>query len=121
MANSKDNLSAVLHEIDYLRLEQVPLPKKPANNEVLLRAKCVRICGSDAHYWETLILIGNFILEDPIILGHETCAEVVAVGPDVKHLKVGDLQRVGISPNSSYIRPIMSSKLLINCLKKREL
>jgi hypothetical protein len=70
--------------------------------------------------------IGNFILEDPIILGHETCAEVVAVGPDVKHLKAGDrvctyLQRVGISPNSSYIRPIMPSKLLINCLKKREL
>ncbi len=53
MANSKDNLSTVLHKIDDLRLEQVPLPKKPANNEVLLRAKCVRICGSDAHYWET--------------------------------------------------------------------
>ncbi len=32
MANPTDNLSAVLHKIDDLRLEQVPLPPKPGNN-----------------------------------------------------------------------------------------
>jgi L-iditol 2-dehydrogenase len=89
MANPTDNLSAVLHKIDDLRLEQVPLPPKPGKNEVLLRTYCVGICGSDVHYWKHGV-IGNFVLKDPIILGHETCAEVVAVGPDVTHLKVGD-------------------------------
>ncbi len=57
--------------------------------EVLLRTYCVGICGSDVHYWKRGV-IGNFVLKDPIILGHETCAEVVAVGPDVTNLKVGD-------------------------------
>jgi hypothetical protein len=32
MANPTDNLSAVLHKIGDLRLEQVPLPPKPGNN-----------------------------------------------------------------------------------------
>jgi hypothetical protein len=32
MANPTDNLSAVLHKIDDIRLEQMPLPPKPGNN-----------------------------------------------------------------------------------------
>ncbi|XP_054160195.1 sorbitol dehydrogenase-like [Oppia nitens] len=86
---SAQNLSAVLHKVDDMRLEDWPMPRQPANNEVLLRTKCVGICGSDVHYWKHGS-IGNFILDKPIILGHETCAEVVAVGPDVHDFKVGD-------------------------------
>jgi len=87
--NSIDNQSAVLHNIDDLRIEQWPMPDKPGSNEVLLRTHCVGICGSDVHYWKHG-RIANFILDDPIILGHETCAEVVAVGPDVTNFKPGD-------------------------------
>jgi threonine dehydrogenase-like Zn-dependent dehydrogenase len=40
--------------------------------------------------------IGDFIVKDPMIMGHESAGEVAAVGPDVKHLKIGD--RVALEP-----------------------
>lgn len=89
ITKTTQNLSAVLHKVDDLRLEEWPMPSKPGKNEVLLRTTCVGICGSDVHYWKHGY-IGNFLLDEPIILGHETCAEVVEVGPDVKNFKVGD-------------------------------
>ncbi|CAG2177809.1 unnamed protein product, partial [Oppiella nova] len=46
-------------------------------------------CGSDVHYWKHGF-IGNFVLKEPIIMGHETCAQVMAVGNDVDHFRVGD-------------------------------
>ncbi len=36
MENPTDNLSAVLHKIDDIRLEQMPLPPKPGNNGKIL-------------------------------------------------------------------------------------
>lgn len=55
----------------------------------------VGICGSDVHY---LVhgRIGDFILEKPMIIGHESSGIVHKVGASVKHLKVGD--RVAIEP-----------------------
>lgn len=92
---STDNLSAVLHQVDDLRLEQTPLPQKPGPNEVILQTCCVGICGSDVHYWKNG-RIGDFILTNPIIMGHETCAVVVEVGDGVKNVQVGD--RVAVEP-----------------------
>jgi D-xylulose reductase len=40
--------------------------------------------------------IGDFILESPIVLGHESAGTVVEVGAKVKNVKVGD--RVAIEP-----------------------
>jgi L-iditol 2-dehydrogenase len=65
-ANSIDNVSDVLLNVDDLRIEQWPMPDKPGSNEVLLRTHCVGICGSDVHYWKHG-RIANFILDDPII------------------------------------------------------
>ncbi|KAK4556230.1 hypothetical protein LTR86_006927 [Recurvomyces mirabilis] len=39
---------------------------------------------------------GMFVVKNPLVLGHEAAGEVVAVGSDVKDLKVGD--RVAIEP-----------------------
>ena len=64
-------------------------------SEVLCRTICVGICGSDLHYWKDGRLT-NFVVKEPMVLGHETCAEVVQVGSNVKHLKVGD--RVAAEP-----------------------
>jgi len=92
---STDNLSAVLYGIDDLRLEQTPLPEEPGHNEVILESHTVGICGSDVHFL-TEGRIGPFIMKEPLILGHESSATVVKVGPSVKHLKVGD--RVAVEP-----------------------
>ncbi|KAL2300480.1 hypothetical protein Nmel_013361 [Mimus melanotis] len=63
--------------------------------EVLLRMHSVGICGSDVHYWQHG-RIGDFVVKDPMVLGHEASGTVVKVGSGVTHLKPGD--RVAIEP-----------------------
>ena len=48
----------------------------------------VGICGSDVHFL-TKGRIGDFIVNAPMVLGHEASGCVVAVGDGVKHLQVG--------------------------------
>ena len=48
---------------------------------------CVGICGSDVHYLVNG-RIGDFVVEKPMIIGHESSGTVVQVGKDVQHLKV---------------------------------
>ena len=63
--------------------------------EVLCRTLAVGICGSDIHYFNEG-RCGNFIVKEPMVLGHETVAEIVRCGENVTHLKPGD--RVAIEP-----------------------
>ena len=63
---------------------------------VYLSVHSVGICGSDGvHYWLNG-RIGDFIVNAPMILGHETAGTVVELGEGVTHLKVGD--RVAVEP-----------------------
>ncbi len=48
----------------------------------------VGICGSDVHYW-VHGRIGDFIVKEPMVMGHESSGKVVAVGDGVTHLKEG--------------------------------
>ena len=48
----------------------------------------VGICGSDVHYWKHG-RIGPFILEKPMVLGHEAAGVVAKLGSKVTNLKVG--------------------------------
>ena len=59
-------------------------------NEVLVKIEHVGLCGSDVHYYEHG-RIGDFVVEDPIVLGHESAGKVVKTGENVKDLKEGDL------------------------------
>ncbi len=59
---------------------------------------CVGICGSDIHYW-VHGRIGDFILKNKMIIGHEASGVVRKVGRDVKNLKIND--RVAIEPGVS--------------------
>ncbi|XP_017848969.1 uncharacterized protein LOC108604157 isoform X1 [Drosophila busckii] len=93
---SKDNLTAVLHGIEDLRLEQCPIPVI-SDDEVLLAMDSVGICGSDVHYLEKG-RIGHFVLTKPMIIGHEAAGVVTKVGSKVRHLAVGD--RVAIEPGT---------------------
>ncbi|WAM37512.1 NAD(P)-dependent alcohol dehydrogenase [Caldicellulosiruptor acetigenus] len=64
-------------------------------DEVLVAVKCVGICGSDIHYYEHG-KIGNYVVEKPLILGHEASGEVISIGRNVKKFNVGD--KVVIEP-----------------------
>jgi len=74
--------------------KDVPLPSLTPN-EVLIKVKAVGICGSDIEYFKSG-RIGNFVVESPLILGHEVSGEVVDIGRDVTSLRIGD--RVALEP-----------------------
>jgi len=86
--------AAILTEPGKMELRQLDIPV-PGPEEALVRIKAVGLCGSDVHYYEHG-RIGPYVVEKPIILGHEAAGEIVAVGGEVRHLRVG--QRVAIEP-----------------------
>ena len=85
---------AVLEKVKKISIEEREIPR-PKEDEVLVRVKSVGVCGSDIHYYKEG-RIGSFVVEKPIILGHESSGEVVEVGSKVKSFKVGD--RVALEP-----------------------
>ena len=87
--------AAVLHGVRDLRVETVDAPPPPAPGEVQIRIGKVGVCGSDVHYWQHG-RIGDFVVNAPMILGHECAGTVVAVGANVDDLREGD--RVAIEP-----------------------
>ncbi|MEM2889156.1 MAG: alcohol dehydrogenase catalytic domain-containing protein, partial [Candidatus Bathyarchaeia archaeon] len=86
--------AAVLHKAGDLRIEEVDVPQI-GPNDVLVKMRCVGICGSDIHYYVEG-RIGSFIVDKPLILGHECSGEVAEVGNNVTRVKVG--QRIIIEP-----------------------
>ncbi|KAF2751205.1 GroES-like protein [Sporormia fimetaria CBS 119925] len=90
------NPSFVLQKQDEVTYEDRPIPSLTNSpHDVLIQPKWTGICGSDVHYW-THGRIGHFIVEAPMVLGHESAGVVKAVGSSVKSLKVGD--RVAMEP-----------------------
>nr|XP_039252620.1 sorbitol dehydrogenase-like [Styela clava] len=97
----QENTSVVLHKRDR---EEKPLcdivvenlkVREPADNEVIVRMNSVGICGSDVHIWMTSG-IGHFMMNGPMVAGHEASGTIEKCGNKVKHLKPGD--RVAIEP-----------------------
>lgn len=79
-----------------LRLTSVPEPQ-PGPGEVKLRVRYNGICGSDLHeYYDGPITTRSTPhpltgVQNPVILGHELCGEVVGLGEGVEDLAAGDL------------------------------
>ena len=91
-----------LHGIRDLRLEELPAPT-PGPGEVLLRVKAVGVCGSDVHYYLEG-RIGDAIVSEPLILGHEFSAQVAELGPQAHSGRVDGLeigQLVAVEPGIS--------------------
>jgi len=83
-----------LDAIGKTSIREIPRPR-PGEKEVLVRMKSVGVCGSDVHYFQHG-RIGDFVVREPLILGHECAGEVVELGPQVTMLEVGD--RVALEP-----------------------
>jgi L-iditol 2-dehydrogenase len=86
--------AAVLMKPGVIEIVERDIPT-PAKDEALIRVKAVGLCGSDVHYYEHG-KIGPYVVEKPIILGHESAGEIVSLGSDVRHLAIG--QRVTVEP-----------------------
>jgi L-iditol 2-dehydrogenase len=86
--------AAVLVEPGRIEMHERPVPR-PESGDVLVRVGVVGVCGSDAHYYREG-RIGEFVVEAPLILGHEAGGVIVAVGPGVDDRRIG--QRVSIEP-----------------------
>ncbi len=93
--STKVNPSLVLRKVHDIVYEDRPEPTLPDPYYVKVNIKKTGICGSDVHYWEHGS-IGNFIVKDPMVLGHESAGIVTEVGSAVTTLKVGD--RVAVEP-----------------------
>lgn len=66
-------------------IREVSVPK-PGDGEVLIQMKAAGVCGSDVHQF----LGENPNAVFPRVPGHENAGVIVAVGKDVKNIKVGD-------------------------------
>lgn len=93
MSNGLMN-AAVLNKPLDIKIKQVNVPD-PKEDEALIKVHCIGVCGSDVHYYEHG-KIGRYVVEEPIILGHELAGEVVKVGKHVENVKIGD--RVAVEP-----------------------
>lgn len=69
-------------------LTTVDIPK-PGPNDVLIKNSVVSICGTDVHIYNWDAWAADRI-KTPLIYGHEFAGNVVEVGSNVSHLKVGD-------------------------------
>jgi len=87
--------AAVLHGVNDVRVQEMPRPELVAPDYCVVKIDACGICGSDVHFFRHM-KIGHFVVESPLILGHESAGTIVEVGAEVKSLKVGD--RVAIEP-----------------------
>ena len=79
----------------------MPFGEKLGPDGVRIKMRTVGICGSDVHYY-THGKIGNFIMKEPMVLGHEAAGTIIELGKNVKSLKTGD--RICMEPGVPDLR-----------------
>lgn len=86
--------ASVLTAADALEVQVRPTPELEPD-QVLVRVAAVGVCGSDVHYFREG-RIGDFVVDAPLVLGHELSGRIVAVGPEVDVARIGE--RVAVEP-----------------------
>jgi 2-desacetyl-2-hydroxyethyl bacteriochlorophyllide A dehydrogenase len=76
--------AVVQHGPQEMKVEELPLPQ-PAHGQILVRVRANGICGSDLHFWK------HAVYGSGVVLGHEICGEVAALGDGVRDIEVGAL------------------------------
>ena len=87
--------AAVLEKVRDLRLRDIAIEEALGPDDALIRIDTVGVCGSDVHYF-THGRIGPYVVEAPMVLGHEAAGVVEEVGRNVRQLAPGD--RVCMEP-----------------------
>jgi D-xylulose reductase len=85
----------VLEEKGRLALRDIAVDTALGPHDVRIATHTVGVCGSDVHYY-VHGKIGPFVVNAPMVLGHEAAGTVIELGSDVQHLAVGD--RVCMEP-----------------------
>jgi L-idonate 5-dehydrogenase len=88
-------LSATLFGAQDLRIVEEPLKPLPPGL-VRVRFGAGGICGSDIHYFRHG-RTGDFVVESPLVLGHEIAGQIVEIAGNAPGLTVGD--RVAVNPS----------------------
>ncbi|GAB3632356.1 NAD(P)-dependent alcohol dehydrogenase [Microbacterium shaanxiense] len=84
----------VLIRAGHVEMQERRVPT-PSPDEVLVKVTAVGVCGSDVHFFHEGRL-GDWVVEEPLVLGHESGGVIVAVGSDVSPERIGE--RVSIEP-----------------------
>ena len=73
----------------HIKMVTRPIPE-PGPREVKVKVKAAAICGTDVHIkqWDDW---AKKRINPGVIIGHEFAGEVVAIGSDVRSVKVGDI------------------------------
>ncbi|KAL6270601.1 hypothetical protein ACE6H2_027512 [Prunus campanulata] len=90
----RENMAAWLLGVNTLKIQPFKLPNL-GPRDVLVRLKAVGICGSDVHHFKNM-RCADFVVKEPMVIGHECAGIVEEVGSEVKHLVPGD--RVALEP-----------------------
>lgn len=85
----------ILSEPNNISIEDKVFDESLGDNDVKIKIHSVGICGSDVHYYQHG-RIGPFIVNSPMVLGHEASGIVIETGKNITHLKPGD--RVCMEP-----------------------
>ena len=86
--------AAVLVEPGRIEMQERSVPA-PGAGDVLVRVSSVGVCGSDTHYYRRG-RVGSFVVDGPLVLGHEAAGTIAAVGARVDPARIGE--RVSIEP-----------------------
>ena len=83
-AREGDMKASVMVAPETLELRDIP-DVKPSLRDVVIKVKCVGICGTDVQVYR-----GTIPAKPNLILGHEHCGEVAEIGPGVNNCQPGD-------------------------------
>lgn len=90
------NFAAVMPKVGHIEIRDVG-DVAPGPRQAVVQIEAVGVCGSDTAYF-TVGYIGDYVVDGPIVLGHECAGTVVATGSAVTQVNIGD--RVAIEPGT---------------------
>ncbi|MCW8309249.1 NAD(P)-dependent alcohol dehydrogenase [Acidiphilium sp. PA] len=85
----------IVERKNVLSLRDIDLPDTLGPRDVRIAIDTVGICASDVHYY-THGRIGSYVVNEPMVLGHEAAGTITEIGAEVHNFAPGD--RVCMEP-----------------------